>query len=221
MSTAAISAFGVQLRLGDGVALAPLVITGATNATPIVLTTSAPHGVVDLTYGTVAGVVGNLGANGAWVLERTGVNTLKLRGAVGTGAYVSGGTLTIASTFTVVAELTNLEDLGATAQTVNVTAHDAPDAWSSKISTFLDVGNMRVSLNFVPTHGTHNATTGLYKLFHDRIRRPVMVVLPDVGKTVWSMTAITTGWDENHPVNGALVTTVNLMSAGDLVLARA
>jgi predicted secreted protein len=104
---------------------------------------------------------------------------------------------------------------------IDVTSHDAASAWSSKIPTTLQVATMRVSINVVPTHATHDATTGLYKLFQDRIRRPIMVVLPDVGKTTWFMTAITTGWQEGHPVAGALTAQVNLESAGDLVLARA
>jgi predicted secreted protein len=128
---------------------------------------------------------------------------------------------TLDSTYTTVAEVTSIDDLGGTATLVPVTAHDAASAWSSKIPTTLQVGNMRVSLNHVPTHATHDATTGVYKLFHDRIRRPVMIVLPDAGKTTWFMTAITTGFQESLPVNGVLSAVVNLESAGDLVLANA
>lgn len=219
MPTAAISAFGVQLRIGNGTPLTPLTITDATNATPIVIATSGAHGIVDVSHGTVAGVVGNTAANGTWIVSRVDATHLTLRTSVGNGAYVSGGTLTLDSTYTPVAEITKIDDLGATAQTVDVTAHDAASAWSSKISTFLDVGNMRVSLNFVPTHATHDATTGLYKLLHDRIRRPLMVVLPDAGKKTWFMTGIVTGWDGSHPVNGALTAQVSILSAGDLVLA--
>jgi Lambda phage tail tube protein, TTP len=220
--TLAISAFGIQLRLGDGTPLAPLTLTAASNTTPIVVTTSAPHGVVDLTVGTITGVGGNLAANGIFILERTGANTLKLRRSIGTGAYTSGGSLVINSTYATVAEVTNIEDLGATAQLVDVTAHDAASAWGSKIPTFLSTGNMRVSLNHVPAHPTHNHTTGLWELFETRARRPILIVLPNgtgAARAVWYMTAATTGWSEGLPVNGALTAQVNLEGMGDLVFA--
>ena len=225
MPTAAIAAFGVQLRLGDGVPLAPLVVSGATNATPIIVTTTVAHGVVDVSYAVVAGVTGNTAANGSWVVERTGANTLKLRGSVGSGAYIGGpGSVTINSTYATVAEVTDIADLGATAQLVNVTAHDAPTRWGSQIPTFLSTGNMRVSLNHVPNHATHDELTGLWQQFETRTRRPIMIVLPNgtgATRTVWYMTAATTGWNESMPVNGALTAVVNLEGMGDLVLANA
>lgn len=69
-------------------------ISGATNATPIVLTTSAAHGLAvgDRVY--VADVGGNTGANGSWVVETVGSTTsATLRGSVGNAAYTSGGTV--------------------------------------------------------------------------------------------------------------------------------
>jgi hypothetical protein len=222
MPTQAISAFGVELRLGDGVAHAPLALSAATNATPIVITTTAPHGVTDVSYGTVAGVVGNTAANGSWVVERTSATQLKLRGSVGNGGYVSGGTLTINSSYTAVAEITDIADLGATAQLVNVTAHDAASAWGSQIPTFLSTGNMRVTINHVPGDPTHDETTGIWNLFVNRTRRPIMIVLPGTpaaARTVWCMTASVTGWNENMPVNAALTAQIGIEGAGDLVLA--
>lgn len=223
--TQAIAAFGIQFRLGNGVALAPLSITNATNATPIVVTTSIAHGVVDLSYATVAGVLGNLGANGSFIVERVSANQLKLRRSAGSGAYTSGGTVTIDSTYTVVAEVTDFADLGATAQLVDTTAHDATNRWGSRIPTFLDTGNMRVSLNHVPTNPTHDATTGLWYLFANRTRRPVLIVLPDSAtaalKTAWHFTCAVSNWSEALPVNGVLSAQIGLTGMGDLVLAKA
>lgn len=71
-------------------------ITGATNATPIVLTITA-HGFSngDLIY--VDGVGGNLAANGLWKVANQATNTVELTNpvsganAVGSAAYTSGG----------------------------------------------------------------------------------------------------------------------------------
>ena len=65
-------------------------ITGATNASPIVVT-SAAH---DLTVGTVvviSGVLGNTAANGTFVISAVTTNTFTLTGSTGNGAYTSGG----------------------------------------------------------------------------------------------------------------------------------
>jgi hypothetical protein len=71
-------------------------ITGATNATPIVITATA-HGYSngDLVY--VKGVGGNLAANGFWKIANVAANTFELTNpvtganAVGSAAYTSGG----------------------------------------------------------------------------------------------------------------------------------
>lgn len=82
-----------------------LTITAATNATPVVLTTSAPHGFNRPAHGVVSGVGGNTGANGLWVLTPATASTFTLStfdgqgnvvNSIGTGPYTSGGTIQIA-----------------------------------------------------------------------------------------------------------------------------
>jgi Ubiquitin-activating enzyme E1 FCCH domain len=66
-------------------------ITGATNASPIVVT-SAGHGLSTGTQVTIAGVTGNTNANGNFVVTVVDSNTFSLNGSTGNSAYVSGGT---------------------------------------------------------------------------------------------------------------------------------
>ena len=93
--------------------LAPLAISAATNTTPVIVTV-APHGLTigDVSWANVSGVLGNLGANGSWVVQAQTATTLVLRGSAGSGAYTSGGTVTLRNTFTTVAELVNLTPIG-------------------------------------------------------------------------------------------------------------
>ncbi len=77
----------------------PKTITGATNATPIVVTTSAAHLKADYLVVSVSGVVGNEAANSTWVAQFVTATTLELAGSSGSGAYVSGGTLAAAKLF--------------------------------------------------------------------------------------------------------------------------
>jgi hypothetical protein len=71
-------------------------ITGATNATPIVITATA-HGFANGDLVIVAQVGGNLSANGKWRIANVTANTFELTdpvtgsNVVGSGAYTSGG----------------------------------------------------------------------------------------------------------------------------------
>lgn len=65
-------------------------ITGATNATPIVIT-SAAHGLATGDYVAIAGVGGNTAARGTFQVTVTGTNTFSLDDSVGNGTYTRGG----------------------------------------------------------------------------------------------------------------------------------
>jgi hypothetical protein len=70
---------------------AQFAITGATNATPIVIT-SATHGFATGERITIAAVAGNTAANGVFTVTVLTSTTFSLDGSVGNGAYTSGGT---------------------------------------------------------------------------------------------------------------------------------
>lgn len=77
-----------------GIALANA-ITGATNASPIVVTTSGTHGISNGAVVFISGVVGNTAANGYQTVAGVTANTFQLSGTTGNGAYVSGGVVTL------------------------------------------------------------------------------------------------------------------------------
>lgn len=66
-------------------------ITGATNASPIVITQTG-HGFANNDVVRVTGVGGNTAANSVWVAKNVTANTYELAGSSGNGAYTSGGT---------------------------------------------------------------------------------------------------------------------------------
>jgi hypothetical protein len=208
MPTQAIPAYGTELRLSDGVFLPGGGLSAATNTTPIVITTVTPHGVVvgDVTWVNITGVVGNLGANGDWIAHSLSTTTLRLRGSVGTGAYVSGGTLAIRGTFSKIAELVNLTPVGIRFDMVDCSSHDGP-GWGTSIPTLKHGVDMRVEINLVPNHPTHDALTGLLHLAIAKIRRDWMIVLPDAGRTTVAFAA----WVSDHstvtPIAGVLRST--------------
>jgi hypothetical protein len=78
----------------------PTTITGATNASPIVITDIA-HGYVSGQQAQIASVGGNTAANGTWTITVIDGSHFSLNGSTGNGAYTSGGTAAlVAPTFT-------------------------------------------------------------------------------------------------------------------------
>lgn len=69
-------------------------ITGATNASPIVVTITA-HGYETGDQATIVGVLGNTAANGNWTITALTANTFSLDDSTGNGSYTSGGTCVI------------------------------------------------------------------------------------------------------------------------------
>lgn len=65
-------------------------VTGASNATPIVVT-SALHGLTVGASVTLSGVLGNTAANGTFTISAVTANTFTMTGSVGNGEYSSGG----------------------------------------------------------------------------------------------------------------------------------
>lgn len=66
-----------------------LPLTGATNATPIVISTVTSHGLSNGNTVEVSGVLGNTAANGTWSIAGVTSSTFQLVGSTGNGTYVA------------------------------------------------------------------------------------------------------------------------------------
>ncbi len=86
---------GGILTLGNSGAALPSnygTITGATLATPIVITTASTTGLQTGQTVTISGVLGNTAANGIWTITVLTATTFQLNNSAGNFAYTSGGT---------------------------------------------------------------------------------------------------------------------------------
>lgn len=126
---------------------AVLTVSGATNASPIVVTTSAAHLLSTGQTVVVASVGGNTAANGTFTITVLTSTTFSLDGSTGNGAYTSGGTVTTTALMTDAASSfgTSSELVGAfveitagtgAGQIRTIAAHDATrlsvtPAWST------------------------------------------------------------------------------------------
>lgn len=72
-------------------------VSSSANATPIVITLTAGHGLKEGNRIAIAGVTGNTNANGEWTLSSVGATTATLVGSSGNGAH--GGTARVAVIF--------------------------------------------------------------------------------------------------------------------------
>ena len=88
-----------------------IAITAATNASPIVITTSGHHGLETGQVFYVAGVGGNTAANGTWKGTYVAANRISLDNSSGNGSYTSGGVIKYATG----------PDCGYTGQTLDIT----------------------------------------------------------------------------------------------------
>lgn len=97
-----------------------LLISGATNASPIVISTTADHGLEDGDQATIVGVLGNTAANGDWTVTYISDTTFSLDDSTGSGAYIAG-------TGDFVASISSpLLEIDATERTELLTSTDMP-----------------------------------------------------------------------------------------------
>jgi len=68
-------------------------VTGATNASPIVITTAEPHGYQSGMQVSISGVARNTAANGTFTITVIDSTSFSLNGSTGNGAWTSGGSV--------------------------------------------------------------------------------------------------------------------------------
>lgn len=86
-------------------------VNGATNASPIVISTTAAHGLTSGAVVTIASVGGNTNANGTWTISVVDSTHFSLLTSSGNSAYTSGGTWAVASAYS--KSTTAYPDVGA------------------------------------------------------------------------------------------------------------
>lgn len=88
-----VSSFGPQ-SVGLEAFLTNVSVADADDTTPIKITTTGPHGLSTGDVATVAGVLGNDGANGTFTVTVIDATSFYLDDSTETGDYIAGGTVT-------------------------------------------------------------------------------------------------------------------------------
>ncbi|MBW2084434.1 MAG: outer capsid protein Hoc [Deltaproteobacteria bacterium] len=120
--------------------------------------------------------------------------------------------------FTTIAEVLDITGPSLSLDTEDVTSHDSTGGWEEHIGTILRSGEVTFDINYIPTHGTHDASTGLVADMMNRTLRNFQLVFPDAGQTTWSFSALVTGMEPSAPVAGRLQSSITLKISGQPTL---
>ncbi len=116
--------------------------------------------------------------------------------------------------FTTIAEVTDIGGPSLALEIADVTNHSSLEGWREKIGTLLDAGEVSLSINYQPTHSTHNNTTGLIRDLRARTKRNFQLIFTDAGLTTWLFTALVTGFEPGEPIDGQLTADITLTITG-------
>lgn len=136
---------------------------------------------------------------------------------IGYGTLVQRGDGAVPEVFTTIAEVTNVEPPDDQTEMVEVTHMESPGRYRERIPGLQDGGEFSCTINFLPSHATHNATTGLLKDKQARTKRNYRIVFPDGLNTTASFAAYVMGFKPSAPVDGAVTADVSFQVAGNVV----
>lgn len=135
------------------------------------------------------------------------------------GTLLKMGSGETTETFTTVSEIKSLSGPEVSLDTEDVTNHDSPGGWEEIVGTILRSGEVSATMNYIPTDGTHDASTGLLADLKNRVHRNFQMVFPDTSNTTWSFTALVTNFGPSEDVDGILETEITLKLSGEPTLA--
>lgn len=134
--------------------------------------------------------------------------------AHGTLLRIDDGT----GSYTTIAEVTDIGGPSMSLDPIDVTSHDSTAAYREFIGGLLDAGEVTLTINYVPTAGTHDATTGLIADMVARVVRNFKLVFPDSGTTTWTFAALITAFESAEPIDDKLSADVTLKLSGQPTL---
>ena len=217
--TQAIKSHGTLLKMGDGgSAGAPISLTSTIHDDDsdftLILAATA-HGFHDGQPVTIAGVTTATECNGAWAVDV--VNSLYFSIPVGTTADGSSGTATPTSeNFTTVGEVKDITGPGLDRATFDVTTHDSPNDYDEFMIGVKNSGEVSFSINWNPSLGTHDGTTGLKKQYDDGVLTNFQLF--NTALDHLDFAAYVTGFAPKFPVSGVVEADVKLKVTGNVVL---
>lgn len=121
---------------------------------------------------------------------------------------------------TTVAEVNDITPPSLGRDEIEVTHHQSPNRWREFIKGLKDAGEFSMSINYIPTNSTHNASTGLLADFaNDTTVDTWTLVFPDTALTTWSFPGFMKGFAPKAPIDDKLSADVTMKVTGQPTLA--
>ncbi|MEW2383381.1 phage tail tube protein [Micromonospora sp. NPDC047707] len=115
--------------------------------------------------------------------------------------------------FTAIGNCTNISGPGLSRETLDVTAHDSPDAWMEFVGSLKDGGEVSLDVNYDPDK--HDA---LVADLDDDEPRNYRLVFPTTAAAQWAFGAVMTGFEPSAPYDDKLTATLTFKVSGKPVL---
>lgn len=110
--------------------------------------------------------------------------------------------------FTTVADVTSVDVLDMSADTIDVSAHDSPAQWREFTAGMKDGGELSMDINYDPAvHGTLSTAVGGNP-------KNMKIVMPDAGAAEVAFAGIITGFSAQAPFDDKLSATVTVKVTG-------
>lgn len=130
------------------------------------------------------------------------------------GTLIQKGDGAVSEQFTTIAEVVDISGLSLKQDVDDVTSHSSPSGWKEKIGTLLELGQVTLKLNFIPTNATQNSTLGLIADMKNRVKRNFKEIFPD--NTTFAFTALVVDFKVVANVANKLTADVTLEGTGVL-----
>ena len=111
-----------------------------------------------------------------------------------------------------IAELTAINGLEISADTIDVTNHQSPDAYREFIAGLIDPGEVSIEGNLIPSDA--DGQIGLLADMNARIVQSFEMDFPAVVGTSWSFNAIVTGFTTSAPIDDKIPFSATLKVTG-------
>lgn len=127
-----------------------------------------------------------------------------------------GTTLKIGGTAgTAVVNVTEFDGPEQSAETIDMTAHDSSGSYREIVPSFLDGGEVTMTIQYDPAGATHkNAAGGLLYLYANRTSSSYALTFPSTPAASWVFTGYVTRFKPSAPLDGALTADVTIKVSG-------
>ena len=122
----------------------------------------------------------------------------------------------VSETFSTIAEVGDFEAPDIELETVDATSHDSA-GWEESIATILKGNDPSFDINWIPSDGTHDETTGVLYSILNRVKKNFQIVLPNAAKT-FAFAAYVTKFTPKQPVKDKLSAGISMKITGPITV---